>query len=506
MSLAARAVRGTMFVVVGQYLNMVVNFSATIILARWLGPTDFGAFALAAFFFALVDITGKVHLDFALMQRQDLARAALPTHFVLKLLSALGSLFLAAAVALVLPSFGYEPTVSTVLLILALVGIVQASSTTSWMVLEKELRFARTMGVSVVALIFSSAVAVFLASQGWGIRSLVIGSVVNAVLTAAGMWLASPWRFWQALSGAGGDAADAQVKDRSVKAILPIPFDWQVGKEYLRFGISLAPGAYATIVLLQFDNFLVGSLVGLAALGFYDRAYRLATWPTGLVTHIASRAALPVYAKVQGDRARLSYVFSTTLELIATLSIPLAIVLFVAAPDVVIVLLGADWLPTVPILRLLLGYSVMRPLVDDTGALLTAIGHPRMQSTLMASGAVVLVAVATPLTMMYGVIGTAVGANVALLVVVAVAYRAVAREVNVPYRQILLPPMLGALAGLAVGFAVQRAFGVNELPVAFSLIIKASATLGTYVAVVLLLDGRRLVERTGYVWRLARGG
>ncbi len=504
MSLAKRAARGTMFVVAGQYASMLINFGTTVVLARLLSPTDFGVFALATFFFTFIDVTGKVNLDFALMHRQNVEGAAFPTHFVLKILCSIASFVLAGIVGLVLPWFGYQPIVSKVLLVLAAVGIIQAAGTTSWMVLEKELRFARTMSVTVMGIVLSSIITIFLAWQGWGVLSLVLGAIGNALFVTGGMWLVSPWRSWQAFARTKG--SDERIRAHFAGLRTLLVFDWDLAKWYLRFGSALVLGAYATIILFQFDNFLVGSFAGIAALGFYDRAYRFANLPTGLVTHVASRAALPIYAKVQEDRGRLSYAFRATLEVIASISLPLAVVLFVSAPDFVTFLLGDAWLPAAPILRLLLGYSLMRPFLDDTGALMTAVGRPEAPSRFIAAGAAALVVVATPLTFLFGAVGTALGVNVALATGIIVSYAYVRKEVDVPYRQILLAPLTGALIALGVGFLMVHAVDVNGLPVVIRLVIKVVTTLVVYLAVVLAMERKRLLYRTQYVWKLVRGG
>ena len=40
----------------------------------------------------------------------------------------------------------------------------------------------------------------------------------------------------------------------------------------------------------MFDTLLVGTISGVAILGFYDRSYRLAHWPTLLVTSVITKA------------------------------------------------------------------------------------------------------------------------------------------------------------------------------------------------------------------------
>ncbi len=240
MSLAIRAVRSTFFVAIGQYSTMLVSFTSTLIMARLLDPADFGVFSLSLFFVGLFDVTGKLGLSFSLIHRKDIDGAVLPTHFTVAVVSSAISLCIGLVAAFLLPLLGYEQTVSRVLVVLAAFLVVQSAGLTSQIVLEKELRFARTMTVAVTSLILSSSLAIYMAYHGAGVWSLVVGNVTNSTLLTVGMWIVSPWRFWQG----------------------PFKINLQVGKWFLRYGAVVAISSFAAIGVLQLDNFLVGSLIG----------------------------------------------------------------------------------------------------------------------------------------------------------------------------------------------------------------------------------------------------
>lgn len=467
----------------GQYAIMLISFGAMVALARLLEPEDFGIFAMAYFFFTLLDVTGKLGLDYSLMHRQETAGATLPTHFLTALSLSGASLVVMAIAALALPNLGYEAQIGQALLILGIFGSVQAMGITSQIVLEKELRFHRTVPVSVTSLLVANLLAIYLAWAGWGPWSLVAREGISMALLTLGMGILSPWAFWK----------------KSMK------FDGEVARWFLRYGLRVTLGSIATIGLLQFDNFLVGSIIGMAALGFYDRAYRLARLPTGLVTHIASRVSLPVYAQVQNDRPRLSFAFRLTLEAILALSLPIAIILFAAAPEVVSLLLGDRWLPAVPLLRLLAAYMVLRPLQDDVGALFSATGQPGTMSFILVIEALALVTVATPLTIALGSFGTALGVDIAFALGVVLAYWRIKNTVDLAYLQVFLPSGASALAGLAAWFAVVEVFDLSALHVFARFIIIAVTVLLVYTGFLAAIDRRRLRERAVYLWNLARG-
>ena len=68
--IAQRAVRGTGIVLVSSYTNMAMGIAYGIVMARLLNPNQFGLVALATFFVSVVDLRGKLGLDYAFIHRQ----------------------------------------------------------------------------------------------------------------------------------------------------------------------------------------------------------------------------------------------------------------------------------------------------------------------------------------------------------------------------------------------------------------------------------------------------
>jgi lipopolysaccharide exporter len=270
----------------------------------------------------------------------------------------------------------------------------------------------------------------------------------------------------------------------------------------LRYALVMSVGAVAITFLLQFDNFLVGTFVDIVVLGYYVHAYKVAQWPTGLVTHVVARASLPTYAKLQDDPVRLGKAFEMSLWLILTVAVPIALALFVSAPDFLRLLYGDKWLPSTPFLRFLVVYSVLRPLLDDTGALFTAIGRPQRITVVLVVGAVTLILVATPLTLLFGALGTAVGVGVAFTVAIALTYTFVSQTIPVNLVRTFWPAAVASAASLAIYFTLAALVDLNVLPLFIRVIFKGSVAAGAFTLIIILLEGRAFFDRITYIWRL----
>lgn len=475
--LAQRAVRSTLAVAPANLVARVVSFAGTLYLMKRLGAEPFGTVDYAASLLALCGSLGEWGLFKGAVQRQERVEETFSTFLVLRLAMMATVLAFVALGAAVLRTPLSTRTRLDALAILALGVLVDAGCEVPAARLTRALRFGRLAAIDVAGIVVSTGVGVVLALRGFGIWALVANRVGPTVVRVAGLWLLSVeplrWGF--------------HVEDAA----------W-----LLRFGLPLWVGGLATTWLLQYDSLIVGSLRGTQALGYYGRAYALALLPVGLVAGALTRVSFPLYARLQGDRARLSEAFRLTSGTALRVAAPLSVALAVALPDVFVVLGMRAWLPAVPLFRWLLAYALARPLMDDAGTLFTAVGRPRIAVEMLVVQALALLALCPPLTRLWGAEGAA--ASVGLVAVAGVAFwyaRSLRKFVDIGYRRLLLWPLVsvgaagaaGALVGASSGLPVGLAAGVAKL----------AATAATYAALLLLLDGRETLADLRRVYRTA---
>ncbi|MCC7104925.1 MAG: oligosaccharide flippase family protein, partial [Chloroflexi bacterium] len=297
----------------------------------------------------------------------------------------------------------------------------------------------------------------------------------------------------------------------SVRALLPDvfrlrwQFDRQTARDLIGFGLPLGASGFATSIVERFDNFLIGTFVGTTTLGFYDRAYRLARWPTLLVTDVVNRGVVATYARLQDDRERLAKTVKMTIWVITTGALPVVIGLFVAGQDLVVWLFGERWLPSVPFLRILLAFAVILPIIDAAHWLLVAIGRSGQAAAVRIIQAVALVVTGFALTLPFGAVGTAAAVGIAYVVGLAMTLRFVSREVPVNPIAWFGGPLVAA--GLTVGayLLLARTIDLNQVPLWARVFLKPSLAGAIYLLLLVALQPRTTIERGRYVLRLARG-
>jgi O-antigen/teichoic acid export membrane protein len=123
------------------------------------------------------------------------------------------------------------------------------------------------------------------------------------------------------------------------------------------------------------DKLLIGSLIGVHGLGLYSVAYQIVVKPMRLVTPIVHRVALPLFARVQTDDARLRAGFLDSIRAVAIVLFPVYMGMIVLAAPLVEVVLGPAWQPAAPVLQLLAVLGFFYSLGNPIGALLVAKGR-----------------------------------------------------------------------------------------------------------------------------------
>lgn len=483
--LAYRAVRGGLWVVGSSYWTIGFGFLATLVLTRLLPPEAFGEFALAMFFVQLLRLQPRLGVGYAFAQHRGMDGQAIGTFLMLDLSAAAAGFLLMLVAAPVLSYLGYTPGVVQTSVVLALAAMAESVVSTGGTFLEKEMRFAPTSLIQSIVFPLSYLPAFWLALQDRGVWALVAQNVTYNLLFVVGTWWTVRWRMpqlWQ----------------------MRWQFDARLARQFVRFGLTVGLTLLAGLLLTQLDNFMIGTFVGITVLGFYDRAYRTAQWPSTLLNSLIGRAAFYTYARLQDDMARLQKTVTMMLWVIAMLAVPMALVIFITAPDLIRLLYGDRWLPSTLFLRILVVYAVMRPLWENAGSLFIAIGKPLLTTRFTSIQALVLAGAGLPLTIVWGALGTCVAVGMAFVTGLVLTYRQLAREIPVRVLQTLGWP--AAIAALVVlGYWVLNPLvGLNDFPLVVRVAVKGVYAVVGFFGLLFVVQPRDTLERVGHVVRLAR--
>jgi O-antigen/teichoic acid export membrane protein len=204
----------------------------------------------------------------------------------------------------------------------------------------------------------------------------------------------------------------------------------------------------------------VGKLLGSAALGLYQMAFRISNISATEVTHVISQVTFPVYAKLQDNVPELRNAYLKVLQVTAFLSFPIGVLLLILAPDFTRVFLGDKWMPMVRAIQVLCIFGVIRSLAATCGPLFSGTNNPRFTTITSFIKLIFLAILIYPLTRKWGITGTALATTLpSLLVSQFYLVSRVAHILQCRLRDFAIsiyPPVVGSILVLIFSCIIKR--------------------------------------------------
>lgn len=475
--LRGHSVRSGVIAVSARAAQALLQLGAVVILARILTPADFGviAYVVPLAVLALQVATGA--LQSAVIHREQLDQAQASRLFRQAAVINFAMTAVLAAVAPLIARFYDEPRVTAVTV--AWAGIVYLASLAAIpeALLKRQLRFGLIMGAHVGSLALSTIIAIAAAFAGAGYWALFLQVSTTPLTRGAVVWFVSGWRPVRRGSQDAGVSGDEAAVESGVLAMR-------------RYWAGLAGFRVVSWAGDQLDRVLVGFTGSASALGFYDGARRWGWYPLTELIISLNDVAVSSFSRAR-ERAEQyrSYVRNGLLPVLA-LPLPLIAFIFVAAEEVILVLLGDQWVEAAPFLRLMCVAAFIGAPARLTPWLYLSLGQTSRQLRWAVFQTIATVA-ALLVGMREGPIGVAAAftAITCLLTWPAVAWAVQESPVTVrDIVRVVARPMIASLAA-AAGLAAVRAGLTVTGPLLLRVAVEVAVFAVVFVLVWLILPG-----------------
>lgn len=430
-NLKDRAIEGSAANSLRGLIQSGLGMAAFLVFARYLKPTAFGTFALAAAFVAFGRTVYDLGFHHAIIQREKLDLTHRDTAFWSTLL--IGT-FLAGLLILlrnpVATWFG-EPQLAPVLVVLSSGLVMGGVYRIPHALLVRDMDFPYLSLVSIVSTALGAAVGCWLAVTGRGIWSLVWYEVVTWGVNGLGIWWGVRWR----------PGLDVR---------------WNAAVDLFPFGTNVVGKRLLQRVGDRLDDLLIGTFLGTQALGFYSVAYRILNLLENLLAKTLSHVAYPVFSRLQNQRDRLRRALLSALRLNCYLAFPAFLGLAAVAPAATVGVLGAQWEPAVILVQLLAIAGLLRTLRAYHTPLMDGLGKPSRDLLLTGANTVFLV-VFFLIAVQFNVVVVAAAYLAATACTIGVAYELVRRRLDLgltDYFPGLSPALVVAFVAAGLAYAV----------------------------------------------------
>lgn len=330
--------KGILWTGIEKVLVYGVTFVQGVILARLLGPEDFGLTAMLGIFLGLGGILAESGLGTALvvygneLKLRGGQRRLNRMVFKWNVGMALGVYVILAIAAPGIAAWYQQPILRELAWVMGLGLVVNAACVVGVARLQSEQRFAELSIVNTIATIGSFAVGIACAWLGCGVWAIVILALVHGGVR---------------LSGLGILAAKGEIAE-------PIERADDVWRKLLSYGWKLTVSGLVHVIYTESYNLIIGKMWNPTAVGLFARGQRWAKLPGEVVNESVGRVALPALTQREG--------VGRWMWLNCALLWPGLAVLCIWAEEIVGVVLGAQWLDCVPYLRILIVGQFFTPI------------------------------------------------------------------------------------------------------------------------------------------------
>jgi teichuronic acid exporter len=352
-TLRRRIVDGVFWLTIVKVVGQLISWTITVYVIRILSPDDYGLAAMAWVFLSFIILFNELGLSAALVQKSHLAQEDLSNVFWAVLSINIALYALSFLTAPIVASFYDEPRVTDVIRVASAVFIIRSLGLISHGMLTREMAFNRQSQAELIGSASGAVTTLGLAIEGFGVWSLVYGSIAGDIVRNLLFYAFYPW------------------KPR-------FSFSFAKVKGLMDFGSKVAVARLFWYLYSNMDLLIAGKILGKTQLGYYAIAVQFALIPIDKLVSTISQVAFPAFSKVQNDPALLRRYYLKIVKFVAFASFPVCWGLFLIAESAVPLFLSDKWLPTVLPLQILSMVTAFRAIHLMNAPLEMAVGKPNI--------------------------------------------------------------------------------------------------------------------------------
>ena len=314
-------------------ISVVVN----LILARILAPELYGTVAIVLVFTEILQVFVESGFGTALIQKKDADDLDFSSVFFFNLaMSVLLYVLLFAFAPLISRLYG-RPELLKIIRVVGLILIIAGVRNVQQAYVSRNMLFKRFFFSTLGGTVVSAVVGIFMAVKGFGVWAYVTQYLLNNLVGTLILWFTVKWR--------------------------PVArFSLERLKGLFSYGWKLLVSSLLNIVSDKLRPLIIGYRFSPADLSFYNEGLLFPNLIVDNVNSSIDSVLLPALSQQQDSAEQVKTMTRRAIQISSYIMWPLMIGLFVCVEPLVSLLLGQDWLPCVPFVRIFSLYYALFPI------------------------------------------------------------------------------------------------------------------------------------------------
>ena len=337
-SVARRAVRGIAWTVPTSLGTRVVGLVGTLVLARYLAPSDYGEVSAAMIVTTTASSVTTFGVGIYLVTNRDVTREDAFHATCWFLAVGVAALGVAWALSGVLGAWFSAPNLRHFVPLLLLSALLDRIEYVPERMAVRKLRFGWVSFGRALGELAYTGVSLGLAAAGSGAMAIAWGNVVRSAVRFGLIAPTVGWRQW----------------------LEPHRLRLAALGRIIGYGMNVSATSVATFAMRRWDNLLVSRYFGPAAMGAYNYAYNLADTPAVAVGEQMTDVITASFPHLETEKRAVALVQACTM--ISVIMFPLAFGLGAVSHTVVQTFFDRRWADVGTMLMLLSVLSATRPM------------------------------------------------------------------------------------------------------------------------------------------------
>lgn len=305
----------------------IVNFIISIVLARLLGPEDFGTIALLTIFIALSGCIVNSGFGAALIQKKDADELDFNSVFYFSIFISIVLYILLFFSAPFIAKFYSEPVLIPILRVTAIKLIFDAINSIQNAILARKMLFSKSFIITLPSLILSGISGIYWAYKGYGVWSLAWSSLVGSISATIIRWIIIGWQ------------------PRFIFSFFRL-------KELFNYGSKILISGLIDTFFTQIYGLLIGKFYSSKDLGFYNRGCNIPQISMTAIQGSISSVLFPALSKEQEDVQFIKKITRKSIQSSSLLIFPTMFLLAVISKPLILILYGEKWAFATPFMQI----------------------------------------------------------------------------------------------------------------------------------------------------------
>ena len=327
-------------------ISVVVN----LILARVLAPEKFGTVAIVLLITDILQVFVESGFGTALIQKKNADDLDFSSVFFFNVTVCLILYTLLFLLAPWISGLYRNPELVSIIRVVGLILIISGVRNVQQAYVARNMLFKRFFFATIGGTICAAVVGIAMAYRGFGVWAYVAQYLVNNLVGTLILWFTVKWR---------------------PKAV----FSLERLKGLFSFGWKLLASSLLNTVSEKLRPMIIGLRYTSADLALYNEGM---LFPNLIVENVNSSidsVLLPALSEQQDSKERVRQMTKHAIRISSYIMWPLMFGLFACARPLVSLVLGEDWLPCVPFIRIFALYYAMYPVHTSNLNAIKAVGR-----------------------------------------------------------------------------------------------------------------------------------